>query len=100
LKSIGVTFFAFILLGFLIAPAIILLLEDNQEIAIFIDINDEEEEEEETSENLDSKTKVLENNNTFSKIFISEKNKINFSFDTYTSQQKIKVHTPPPELFL
>ena len=88
------------MLGLVVAPTIISLIEDNQEIAIFIDINEEEENKEETSESLDLKIKVLENNYAFSKSFVLKKSKITFSSDFYTSHQKLKVHTPPPELFI
>jgi hypothetical protein len=88
------------MLGFLVTPTIILLLEDTQEIAIFIDVNEEEENKEKTSESLDLKIKVVENKHSLKQNFTSKKNKITFTSEFYTSHQKLKVHTPPPELFI
>ncbi|MBU3011582.1 hypothetical protein KO506_09210 [Polaribacter vadi] len=96
MKSLIVCFFTAILLGYLIAPSLISLIDDSKEVAIFIDLNEEEENKEEATKDFEIKINTFENKPTFSEKIYLKRSKTIVSFHKYASKY-LEVNTPPPK---
>lgn len=86
-----------------ITPTLILLSNPSQDIAFFIDINDEEEEENKGKEEskVDSKLKIYPPNFISSILFRDFENKKNMRLSSKNYISKFpKVSTPPPKMIL
>ncbi|WBX73506.1 hypothetical protein PG913_11815 [Tenacibaculum pacificus] len=88
-------FFSILFMSLIVAPTIITLIDDNQDISYFFDLT--EEEENNTKEGL-KELKIYSNIdvNIFFKKIKKRKNVI-FNSKNYTSLY-LKISTPPPEL--
>ncbi|MEX6626948.1 hypothetical protein [Tenacibaculum salmonis] len=88
-------FFSILFMSLIVAPTIITLIDDNQDISYFFDLT--EEEETNTEEGL-KELKIYSNFdvNIFFKKIQKRKNVIFYS-KNYTSLY-LKISTPPPEL--
>lgn len=95
-------FFSLLFLSVLIAPTIICLTNSTQEIAFFIDINEEEEENKGKEESkTDSKLKLYSSTflNSFLSNAIEMNENIRFHSKNYTSKHP-KVTKRPPKYIL
>lgn len=99
MKSIVVTFFTVILVGYLISPSIICLIDTGNDIAMYIDFNEEEENKEEAKKDIELKITTSENNAIVSENYHVTKEKSIFSFKMYISKH-LEVNTPPPKEFI
>ena len=90
-------FFVLVFSVSLITPVVISLFDDAQDVAFFLDMNEEEENKgKEASKNLEVKINTTEQ---FSSLFlnrIQKKKNVSFQSKTYTSEYP-KNTTPPPE---
>lgn len=93
-------FFVLVFSVSLITPVVISLFDDAQDVAFFLDMNEEEENKgKEASKNLEVKINPTEQ---FSSLFlnrIQKKKNVSFQSKTYTSEYP-KNTTPPPEFLL
>ena len=93
-------FFVLVFSVSLITPVVISLFDDAQDVAFFLDMNEEEENKgKEASKNLEVKINTTEQ---FSSLFlnrIQKKKNVSFQSKTYTSEYP-KNTTPPPEFLL
>ncbi|APZ45869.1 hypothetical protein BW723_05975 [Polaribacter reichenbachii] len=96
MKSFIVSFFTAVLLGYLILPSLISLIDDGKEVAIYIDLNEEEENKEEATKDFEIKINTLENKPSFSEKIYLKRKKTNVSFHNYASKY-LEVNTPPPK---
>lgn len=77
-------------------PSIISLINDVNEVAIYIDLNEEEENKEEAAKDFEIKINTSENHSMFSENIYLKKSITIFSFNIYTSKH-LEVNTPPPK---
>lgn len=77
-------------------PSIISLIDDGNEVAIYIDLNEEEENKEEAAKDFEIKINTSENYSTLSENIYLKKGITIFSFNIYTSKH-LEVNTPPPK---
>lgn len=97
LKVKIVIFFSLLFLNLIIAPTIISLVDNAQEIAFFIDINEDEENKgEESTKNLEIKNQTSEGIYTLSLAKFHNQRQIDFYPKKYTSLY-FSIKTPPPE---
>ena len=81
----------------LITPVVISLFDDAQDVAFFLDMNEEEENKgNETSKNLEVKINTTEQFGSLVLNRIQKKKNVSFQSKTYTSEYP-KNTTPPPE---
>ncbi len=99
MKSLIVSFFTAVLLGYLMLPSIISLIDEGKEVAIYIDLNEEEENKEEATKDFEIKINTSENLLALSENIYLKKDKTIFSFNIYTSKH-LEVNTPPPKELL
>ena len=82
----------------IIAPTVITLVDDTQDVAFFLDLNEEEEKKgKESAKDLEIKIHPSE---YFSSLIVNElqkKKNIRFTSKNYSSEYP-KIDTPPPEL--
>ena len=97
LKSHIVTFFTFILLGYLVIPTIASLIGDSKEITIYFDLNEEEENKEEANKDFEIKIDASENKNAQAENKYEKKDRSIFSCHRYSSKY-LEVNTPPPKV--
>lgn len=97
MKSFIVSFFTFILLGYIVLPSIISLVGNSNEIAVIIDINEEEEKKEETKKDFEIKINTSDNKSMSSEYKFLKKDQTILSFDRYSSKHS-EVNTPPPKV--
>jgi hypothetical protein len=98
LKIKIVLFFSILFIGVITAPTIISLVNENQDISIFLSLNEEEEENFEIETFKDVKICP----NSYSKIFlkkIQKRKTVRFTSKDYTSVFP-KITTPPPKFVL
>lgn len=86
-------------MSMIVAPTIIILIDINQDITIFLDLNDEEEEN--NVKETTYKELKLHQNSDLNIFFKNIKKKVNVIFHSknYVSQY-LKITTPPPEFVL
>jgi hypothetical protein len=99
LKVIIALFFTLLFSFLLITPTVISLIDDTQDIAFFLDINEEEEENKGKGVAKDLKIKInaTENFCNLLLIGIQKKKNVRFQSKNYLSEYPKKT-TPPPEL--
>ncbi|WP_439128958.1 hypothetical protein [Polaribacter sp.] len=93
-------FFSIIFISLLITPTIISLVDNSQNIAYFIDINEEEEEnngKEESKVNTEIKIETTSYCKSFVINNIQKSKKIRFLSKKYTCKYS-KIATPPPRI--
>ena len=94
-------FFTLLFSTLLITPTVISLVDDNQDIAFLLEINEEEEskgkEGKESAKELEVKIHPTEHSSTFFLNGIQKKKNVRFNSKNYVSQYA-KILTPPPEL--
>lgn len=90
-------FFTLLFSVLLITPTVISLIDDNQEIAYLIEINEEEDNKgKESANDLEFKIHPTENSSAFVLNGIQKRKNVRFLSKNYTSQYP-KITTPPPE---
>ncbi|KGL62526.1 hypothetical protein [Polaribacter sp. Hel1_85] len=93
-------FFTLLFSVLLITPAVISFVDDNQDIAFLLEINEEEEhkgkEGKESAKDLEIKIHPTENSKDFVHNGIQKRKNVSFLSKNYTSQYP-KITTPPPE---
>lgn len=95
-KLITTYFFSLILLGSIVAPAYMSLVEETCQIEALVDIGEEEENKGKKSPK-DLEVKIYYSNNNESLfIDLAKKKRMNFYSKNYTSYYK-KLISPPPE---
>jgi hypothetical protein len=85
----------------LIAPTVINLVDDAQEVSILLDLNEEEENKEGKESKIDAELKLFASsqNSYFSLYGIQENKNIRFK-SKYFFTEYSKIDTPPPKLIL
>jgi len=93
-------FFTLLFSSIIITPGIICLVDDNQDITFFLDMNEEEENKgKESEKNLELKIDFSEEFSDYILSGIQKKKNIIFKSKNYTSEYS-KITTPPPELLV
>jgi len=93
-------FFTLMFSSVIITPGIISLVDDNQDITFFLEINEEEENKgTESEKNLELKIDFSEEFSDYILSGIQKKKNIIFKSKNYTSEYS-KITTPPPELIV
>lgn len=97
--KVKIAFFFIILFSTLIiAPTVISFVDDTQDVAFFLDLNEEEENKgKEAAKDLEIKIYSTEHSLTFIQNGIQKKKNIRFLSKNYTSLYP-KNTTPPPKL--
>ncbi|WP_299670459.1 hypothetical protein [uncultured Polaribacter sp.] len=94
-------FFSILFVSLLATPTIISLTDYSQEIAFFLDINEEEENKGKEESKIDSELKI--HSSTFITSFLSNDSQMNknirFHSKNYVSEY-LKITTPPPKFML
>ncbi|WP_255554295.1 MULTISPECIES: hypothetical protein [unclassified Tenacibaculum] len=98
MKSKIAFFFIILFAGIIIIPTVISLVDKNQDITIFLELNEEEENKShKVLKVLDLKTSLLANNTSVFFNDVQKKKNVRFKSKNYISQHP-KILTPPPEL--
>lgn len=98
MKVIIALFFTLLFSFLLITPTVISLIDDTQDIAFFLDINEEEENKGKgAAKDLKIKIHATENFCNLLLIGIQKKKNVRFQSKNYLSEYPKKT-TPPPEL--
>ena len=98
MKSIAAFFFIILFAGIIITPTIMSLVDKNQDITVFLELNEEEENKsQKVLKILDLKTPAITNNTSVFFNDIEKKKNVRFKSKNYISQHP-KILTPPPEL--
>ena len=93
-------FFTLLFSLLLITPTVISLVDDSQDLAFFLDMNEEEENKgKEAAKDLEIKIYSSENFETLFLNGIQKKKNVRFQSKNYTSEYQ-KNTTPPPEFWL
>ena len=93
-------FFTLLFSSIIITPGIICLVDDNQDITFFLDMNEEEENKgKESEKNLELKIDFSEEFSDYILSGIQKKRNIIFKSKNYTSEYS-KITTPPPQLLV
>ncbi|CAM1358924.1 conserved hypothetical protein [Tenacibaculum sediminilitoris] len=97
MKSKTAIFFIFLFTSIIVTPMILTLVDQDQDISFFLELN---EEEENTKHIKIDELKAHPNNNDTSFLFktIQKKKNVRFQSKNYVSQYP-KILTPPPEFF-
>ena len=91
-------FFTILFVGIIITPTVITLVYKNQDVTIFLEINEEEESKgQKALKNLDFKVYAADFNTSIFFNNIQKKKNVRFNSKNYVSQYA-KILTPPPEL--
>jgi hypothetical protein len=94
-------FFSILFVSLFVAPCIVSLTDTSQNIAFFLDINEEEENKGKEESKVDSKLKIYQT--TFVACFLSDNfqttKNIRFFSKNYVSKTP-KIATPPPKFIL
>ena len=91
-------FFTLLFVGIIITPTVITLVDKNQDVTIFLEINEEEESKgQKALKNLDFKVYTADFNTSIFFNNIQKKKNVRFNSKNYVSQHA-KILTPPPEL--
>ena len=96
-----VFFFTLVFTILIVAPTVFSLLDDKENVAFFLEINEEEEENKGKESTKDLEIKIYPSDN-FSSLFLKgiQKNKnVSFTSKNYTSEYP-KITTPPPEFLV
>jgi hypothetical protein len=101
LRSTTALFFSFLFAIVLAAPTVISLVDEAQEVGVFIDLSEEEENKEGTESSIDAELKLFTTTqNDFSKLNKIQENK-NIRFQSkYYFLEHSKIDTPPPKKLL
>jgi hypothetical protein len=90
-------FFTLLFSILIITPAVIILVEDTQDVDFFLDMNEEEESKgKEAAKDLEIKLHYTEYSSGFSLNEIQKKRNVSFKSKNYISEYP-KNTTPPPE---
>ncbi|PQJ79921.1 hypothetical protein [Polaribacter porphyrae] len=93
-------FFSLLFVNLIIAPAIVSLVDKNQEISILFDASEEEEKKgEESAKDLEIKLQSSDVASSVIKQEMFRKKNVRFQSKKYNSTYS-KINTPPPELKL
>ena len=91
-------FFTILFVGIIITPTVVSLIDKNQDITIFFELNEEEENKgQKVIKVFALKTQVNEYNTSIFFKNIQKKKNVRFKSKTYISEFS-KILTPPPEL--
>ncbi|MDO6744246.1 hypothetical protein [Tenacibaculum soleae] len=91
-------FFTILFVGIIITPTVVSLIDKNQDITIFFELNEEEENKGQKAIKIFAlKTQVNEYNTSIFFKNIQKKKNVRFKSKNYISEFS-KILTPPPEL--
>ncbi|TDQ28427.1 hypothetical protein [Tenacibaculum caenipelagi] len=99
MKSKAAIFFIVLFASIIVTPTVVTLMDKNQDLTIFLSLNEEEENTKEIK-GLEMTIHPIENNNNSSFLYyrIQKKKNVRFQSKNYVSQYP-KILTPPPEFF-